>query len=289
MNDVQLLYFTTIAELGSFSEAALTLNISQSSISKQVMQLEDELDIELFNRSTRKVKLSPGGEILYHDANQILKDIKQMKKNARELSGKGKYSITFLALPVIGHYNFYVPIQLFENEHADVSIELEELEEPEMIRKINSGDFDAAITYYNPNALIRNAKFYPLVDDEMVLVCHKDDEFGNAEYVTPEMLNGKRVLSMQKYTCISQLYDFYFAKYNSNPNIIFRGRPETIIVGAEAHRGPALLTRIHTETTRINNTKLIPFSPSLKGILGIIVNNNCRHQELIMELVNSLK
>ena len=43
MTETQLEYFTRIVELGSFSEAALELDISQSSISKQIMQLEDEL------------------------------------------------------------------------------------------------------------------------------------------------------------------------------------------------------------------------------------------------------
>ena len=289
MTDSQLLYFTTIVELGSFSEAALSLDISQSSVSKQIMQLEDELGVRLFDRSSRKAALSPAGEHLYQDALLTLQQISHMKHIARELSQEGKRHLRLLALPVIGHFNFYIPIQLFENAHRDLDVRLEELEEPEMYRRMNAGDYDAAITYYNPDRPVKHARFFPLVEDEMILVCHKDHPFSTLHTVTPAQLDDVRVLSMQKYTCVHQFYELYFRKHHSNPHVVFRGRPESILVGAEAQRGPALLTRIHTETMRISNVSLIPFDPPLKSILGIIVNERSEHQEALSALSAALR
>ena len=54
MTEDQLIYFTSIVECGSYSETALELDISQSTISKQVAALETELGVKLFDRSTRK-------------------------------------------------------------------------------------------------------------------------------------------------------------------------------------------------------------------------------------------
>ena len=288
MTETQLEYFTRIVELGSFSEAALELDISQSSISKQIMQLEDELQVALFDRSFRKARLSDAGEMLYQDAIDILKNIKKMKNNAHAMSASGKKKISILALPVIGHYNFYIPISLFESEHSDLEIELIEIEEPEMYRKMERGDYDAMITYFNPKQSVKNGKFFPLADDEMVLVCSKNDPLSQKDHITPGDLDGVKILAMQKYTCISQLYDLYFQKHNTNPKITFRARPETIMVGAEAGRAPALLTRIHTQTQRMSGCNLIPFSPSLKGILGIIVNQHSQNKEILEELVKIL-
>ncbi len=284
MTETQLEYFTRIVELGSFSEAALELDISQSSISKQIMQLEDELQVALFDRSFRKARLSSAGELLYQDAVEVLKNIKKMKDNAHALSSSGKKKISILALPVIGHYNFYIPISLFESEHSELEIEITEIEEPEMYRKIERGDYDAAISYFNPRQPVRNGRFFPLADDEMVLVCNKDNPLSSKEFITPEDIDGIRLLSMQKYTCISQLYELYFQKHNTHPNITFRARPETIMVGAEANQAPALLTRIHTQTQRISGCKLIPFSPSLKGILGIIINQRSQNKDILEKL-----
>ena len=289
MTESQLLYFTTIVELGSFSEAALTLEISQSSISKQVMQLEEELGVRLFDRSFRKAHLTGAGEHLYQDAVLALTQMTHMKDVAHQLALSGRKRISLLALPVIGHFNFYIPLQMFESSQRNLEISLEELEEPEMYRRMNTGDYDAAITYYNPNQLMKHATFFPLVEDELVLVCHRNHALAERSSVTPEDLDDLRVLAMQKYTCIHQLYELYFRKHNSNPHIIFRGRPESILVGAEAQRGPALLTRVHTETMRISNVSLIPFDPPLKCILGIIVNENSAHEAILRELIPMLK
>lgn len=288
MTETQLEYFTSIVELGSFSEAALELDISQSSISKQIMQLEDELQVSLFDRSFRRARLSQAGELLYQDAIDILRNIKKMKEHAHVISSSGLKKISILALPVIGHYNFYIPISLFESEHSELEIELNEIEEPEMYRKIERGDYDAAITYFNPRQPVRNGKFFPLADDEMVLVCNKENPLCNRKFVTPEDIDGIRLLSMQKYTCISQLYELYFQKHNTHPNITFRARPETIMVGAEAKQAPALLTRIHTQTQRISGCNLIPFSPALKGILGIIINQHSQNKDILEELAKIL-
>ncbi len=289
VTDTQLIYFTSIVELGSFSEAALSLDISQSSVSKQIISLEDELGVRLFDRSFRKASLTPAGEHLYQDAILVLRQISHMKDVARELSSEGKKHLLLMSLPVIGHFNFYIPIQRFESSHRDLDIALEELEEPEMYRRMNSGEYDAAITYYNPEQPLKNACFYPLVEDEMVLVCHNSHPFSELERVTPQLLDDVRVLSMQKYTCISQFYDLYFRKHNSNPHIVFRGRPESILVGSESNRAPALLTRIHTETMRISNVSLIPFDPPLKCIFGIIMNTKSDHEPILKELLSLLE
>ena len=288
MTDTQLVYFTTIVELGSFSEASLELNISQSSISKQIMQLENELGVKLFDRSSRKVSLSKDGEYLYEDALAALTKINHLKESASNLASHAKKRISLLALPVIGHYNFYIPIQLFEAGNPDFEVLLEEMEEPEIYRRIRAGDYDAAITYYNPDHISGNARFYPLVEDEMLFVCSRSHPLSSMASITPDMVDDLPVMAMQKYTCVSHLYELYFRKHRSNPHIIFRGRPGTIMVGAQSNKAPALLTRVHTDTLRISNVSLIPFSPPLKGILGIIVNEQSTAGKAVEALVSEL-
>jgi DNA-binding transcriptional LysR family regulator len=59
----QIQYFLSIVETGSFSAAADNLYISQSSLSKQIIALEKSLDIQLFDRSKRKVSLTEAGKV----------------------------------------------------------------------------------------------------------------------------------------------------------------------------------------------------------------------------------
>ena len=177
---------------------------------------------------------------------------------------------------------------MFEDEHKDYEISFDEIEEPDMYRRMSLLDFDAAITYFNPNHTVTDAVFYPLVEDEMVVVCPEDHRFCKEEFVTPQMLDDEPVLAMQKYTIISQLYELYLKKYGSNPHIIFRGRPGTILFGAEAKKGCALTTRVHTEPIKLSHVSQIPLDPPLKGALGIMLNKQSKNKEIIGKLVATL-
>ena len=59
----QLKYFASVAETKSFSEASRVLNVTQSTLSQQIKQLEDELGVTLFERSSHHVGLTDVGEV----------------------------------------------------------------------------------------------------------------------------------------------------------------------------------------------------------------------------------
>lgn len=72
MNIENLECFLLVAENLSFARAARAMHISQPAVTKQIRTLEHELGISLFERSTRHVRLTPGGEAFYEDAKEIV-------------------------------------------------------------------------------------------------------------------------------------------------------------------------------------------------------------------------
>lgn len=96
----QVQYFLAIVETGSFSAAADNLYISQSSLSKQIIALEKSLDVQLFDRSKRKVSLTEAGIVFEkhaHTFNELYKsmlvDVGEFRKTSPEIS--------IAAIPVI--------------------------------------------------------------------------------------------------------------------------------------------------------------------------------------------
>src|SRR5919202_5397369 len=72
LNLARLRVFHQVASLGSFSEAALALDYTQSTVSEQVSRLEDELGLTLLERATRPVRSTEAGRVLLRHAELIL-------------------------------------------------------------------------------------------------------------------------------------------------------------------------------------------------------------------------
>lgn len=86
----QLRYFVNAAKTLSFTEAARRSNVAQSTLSQQIKQLETELDVTLFHREGKHIRLTTEGRVLLNDAQRILEDARQGLQrlaDLRELQG----------------------------------------------------------------------------------------------------------------------------------------------------------------------------------------------------------
>ena len=86
----QLLYFTRIVSLGSFSKAANELRIAQPSLGQQVRNLEEELGTKLLVRHSRGVKPTAPGVILFQHASKILQDVRRAKEGVLAIANQPK-------------------------------------------------------------------------------------------------------------------------------------------------------------------------------------------------------
>jgi DNA-binding transcriptional LysR family regulator len=71
--------FMRVAELGSFTKAADSLNLPKASVSQAIQQLETRLQTQLFHRTTRKVQLTPDGQLLYEKSKDVLSEIEELE------------------------------------------------------------------------------------------------------------------------------------------------------------------------------------------------------------------
>jgi DNA-binding transcriptional LysR family regulator len=139
--------FHAVARTGSFSAAARELAYAQSVVSHHVAALEREFGLTLINRGTRPVSVTDAGERLLRHTESALGFIAAAEDELRAVAGLESGILRIGAF--LSAANTFVPAALarFEAAHPDVEVSLEQLEEPESLRRLRSGDLDLAVVY----------------------------------------------------------------------------------------------------------------------------------------------
>lgn len=135
-----------VARQGGFSQAAQTLFSTQSSVSKTVRQLEDELGETLFTRASRGARLTEAGERVYARAVTMLAEAEHIQAELQELRGllAGKLR---LGLPLFGSARLFAPLfATFRSRYPGVEIELLEQGSAYLESAVLSGEVELAVS-----------------------------------------------------------------------------------------------------------------------------------------------
>jgi DNA-binding transcriptional LysR family regulator len=144
MNIRQLETFVAIAQLGSFSAAALRLNASQSTISARIQELELILGVPLFDRTQRAIRLTPKGrELLPHAQHAVsaFGEIRRRLSGTEGLSGLIRIGVAeVVAVSWLPDF-----ITTVHSIHPGLSLELNVLLTSEILEQLQAGDLEMAI------------------------------------------------------------------------------------------------------------------------------------------------
>lgn len=145
-----LRYIVASARNGSFSAAAHEFNVRQPIVSKRIKEVEDELEVKLFVRSTAGARLTPAGEAFVVEARRIIEDFDRLAQRARA-SGAGKLGRIVVGLYIsLSQGALRTFIDDFRKRYPDIDLELLEVPFAEMIAGLHSGRIDAALILGDP-------------------------------------------------------------------------------------------------------------------------------------------
>lgn len=137
-----LVYFKMLAEELHYRKAAEKLFISQSALSQQIKQLEQLIQISLFDRSNKKVALSESGKSLYKDAVQVLNKVETALTNLEliKIGNTGQLRIGFVASAM----QSILPglLKNFHKECPNIKFQLDELNNREQLMALKNEELD---------------------------------------------------------------------------------------------------------------------------------------------------
>lgn len=143
----QLKYVTTIANIGSISEAAKRLFVSQPSLTKAIKELEKEMGITIFDRTNKGITVSKEGERFLGYARQVLEQAALLEEQYKSQSGgKKQFSVS------TQHYSFAVNafVELLKGADIDqYDVSLRETQTYEIIDDVAHMKSEIGLLYYN--------------------------------------------------------------------------------------------------------------------------------------------
>jgi DNA-binding transcriptional LysR family regulator len=134
----KLRYFSAVAEHQHFGRAAEHLHIAQSVLSRQIRALEHDLGCPLFERTSRKVLLTPAGEQLCEDAPDLLAASISVTRRVHS-AARGKRRLVIGFAPGL---SVAEAVRAFERTHADIDVEVQRLNWFEQAESLRDGRID---------------------------------------------------------------------------------------------------------------------------------------------------
>lgn len=140
----RLKYFVAVAQQGNFSAAAEKLYTTQSAVSKQVLALERELEVTLFDRTHRRVVLTKQGEIVLRHAERVLADYREMISELRDVREQEGGKLSIASIPVMRQYGITDLVGRFRKDNSDIRMSVGEMEGGEILSALKQGRYDMA-------------------------------------------------------------------------------------------------------------------------------------------------
>ena len=120
----KLKIFHAVAEAGSFTNATVNLNLSQSAISRQIQSLEEDLNVKLFERHARGLTLTDNGEYVFKTAHEVIGKLKEVETSLGDKKNKPTGKITITTVRRFGTHWLTPRIKDFMQLHPEMEVEL---------------------------------------------------------------------------------------------------------------------------------------------------------------------
>ncbi|MBG0817788.1 LysR family transcriptional regulator [Planomonospora sp. ID82291] len=166
----QMRYVVAIAETGNFTRAAERCLVVQSALSHQIARLERELGARLFDRTSRRVRLTSAGEAFLPAARQALDAAERARAEVAASAGEIRGGLAVGAIPTVTAVDLPTVLRHFHLRHRQVRISLRSGASEELTERVRQGTLDVAFLGLPLGAAPRGVRGRELARGDLVAV-----------------------------------------------------------------------------------------------------------------------
>ncbi|GGU36900.1 LysR substrate-binding domain-containing protein [Streptomyces lavendofoliae] len=196
----QLRAFVAVAEHLHFRDAAAAIGMSQPALSGAVSALEEALGVQLLERTTRKVLLSPAGERLAVRARAVLDAVGELMEEAEAAQAPFTGVLRLGVIPTVAPYLLPTVLRLVHERYPELDLQVHEEQTSSLLEGLAAGRLDLLLLAVPLG--VPGVTELPLFDEDFVLVTPEGHWLGGRADIPRDALRELRLLLLDEGHCL---------------------------------------------------------------------------------------
>lgn len=278
MNLMWLQTFNVVVEEKSLTKAARALHLTQPAVSKQLRSLERYYGVSLLHRTTREVRLTEAGRVVYQYGQKTLEIIKKSRDDVQVLVNVIQGELLLGASTIPGEYILPRFLGLFQQLYPEVKVKMEISDSKEVARKVLEGEIKLGII----GAFIQNQSLQQelFCKDELVVVVPREHKFARRKTITLEEFLSEPLVARERGSGTRMVMENKFVAHGISLTALKikleLGSTEAVLNAVAAGLGISLVSRLavqsHTQAGKVAYLRIAGF-PLERGLYFIIKKN----------------
>jgi DNA-binding transcriptional LysR family regulator len=263
----QLQLFIALAEEGSFTRAAQRMNIVQSGLSISIKELEQELGTRLFDRTTRRVNLTPAGSLFLEYARPSLMTLADGVQAVRSQDGVVRGRLHLGILQSLGPYlQLPLLLQRFRSAYPQIEFAVRAMHNDSIPADVRSGSLDLSFYAVVGKAEWAGVRVIPYAQDSLVAICSRNHRFASKKGVRLEALSQEIFVDLTRERALRKLVDHVFALYHLKRTTVFEvtdieAALQFVGKGLGVAVVPSALARSSADSRQIHSLRIVDKIP----------------------------
>ena len=276
----QLQYVLAVARYQNFTIAAESCYISQSSLSQQIANLEKELGVCLFKRSTRTLQITEAGETFVRMAAEILGSVDRLGQTMSDYAGFLRGTINIGAITALEKIGFSDMVSDFYAAYPNLTLNIYHGKSLSLLEALEKRTVDVAFLAEPPNGEFPNITYKLMGQDEYALLIPENHKLACREQVDLAELKNERFILQHPEQTVSRLCMQACKQAGFTPNVVCRIDSSAIIVNlVRTGFGVAFLPAEELECFRMDGLRCVRLTKPINKriVMAMLTKNTQSH------------
>lgn len=217
----QLQYIVKVSQLNSFSLAAKELFVTQPTLSQQIINLEKELGVKLFERQSKSIVVTPAGKEFVKYAKNILREVDILVEHMKEFTTLERGSIRVGIMWSSSYLGITKNIQIFTDKYSKIDVKLYVDGSHMLPEKLLEREVDAIFYVDTNNSLKREDIFrWKIIHNRMMVILPQSHSLAGKKQIALEELKRETLLTPSTDKDLQQRIEKEFAQSGIRPKVL---------------------------------------------------------------------